>query len=231
MVKKKNRKNKSIEKVVPIIIIWILYIIWIIKFSSITPTIYNFIIHLLFLLIVVFIFRKDLLSNLKELKHTRKKKISRIFLYFLGFLGIMILSNILISFITNILGINFIQDSSSDAIAKVFNIIPYGTLFVCFLTIIFYPIVEELIFRKSLRPALKNSVLFVTITSLLAWYFQVTLLNPNINEFILAIQTFLNSIFAGIIYVKTNNIIYTISSRMLFNIFICIMQLGYLIIN
>ena len=82
MVKKKTRKNKSIEKVVPIIIIWILYIIWIIKFSSITPTIYNFIIHLLFLLIVVFIFRKDLLSNLKELKHTRKKKISRIFLYF-----------------------------------------------------------------------------------------------------------------------------------------------------
>ena len=75
MVKKKTRKNKSIEKVVPIIIIWILYIIWIIKFSSITPTIYNFIIHLLFLLIVIFIFRKDLLSNLKELKHTRKKKI------------------------------------------------------------------------------------------------------------------------------------------------------------
>lgn len=231
MANKKTRRNVNNEKLVSIIIIWILYIIWILKFNSITPTLYNFIIHLLFLAIVVFIFRNDLLLNLKELKHTRKKKLSRIFLYFLGFLGIMVLSNILISIITNIAGISFVQDSSSDAIAKVFNIIPYGTLFVCFLTIVFYPIVEELIFRKSLRPALKNSVLFVIITSLLSWYFQVTLLNPNINEFILAIQTFLNSIFAGIIYVKTNNIIYTISSRMLFNIFICIMQFSYLITN
>ena len=231
MANKKTKRSVNNEKLVSTIIIWILYIVWILKFSSITPTLYNFIIHLLFLLIVVFIFRKDLLSNLKELKHTRKKKISRIFLYFLGFLGIMVLSNILISIITNIVGINFVQDSSSSAIAKVFSVIPYGTLFACFLTIVFYPVVEELIFRKSLRPALKNSVLFVTITSLLAWYFQVTLLNPNINEFILAIQTFLNSIFAGIIYVKTNNIIYTISSRMLFNIFICIMQFCYLITN
>lgn len=226
-----NKKNKNSSKIISVIIIWSLYIIWILKFSSITPTLYNFIIHVLFLLIVILIFKKDLVLNLKELKHTRKKKISRIFLYFLGFLGIMILSNILISVITSILGTNFVQDSSSDAIAKVFNIVPFGTLFVCFLTIIFYPIVEELVFRKSLRPALKNSVLFVIITSLLSWYFQVTLLNPNINEFILAIQTFLNSIFAGIIYVKTNNIIYTISSRMLFNVFICIMQLGYLITN
>ncbi|MGN0992654.1 MAG: type II CAAX prenyl endopeptidase Rce1 family protein [Bacilli bacterium] len=226
-----NKKNKNSNKIISVIIIWILYIVWILKFSSITPTVNNFIMHLIFLIIVVLIFKKDLVLNLNELKHTRKKKISRIFLYFLGFLGIMILSNILISVITSIAGINFVQDSSSDAIAKVFNIVPFGTLFVCFLTIVFYPIVEELVFRKSLRSALKNSVLFVIVTSLLSWYFQVTLLNPNINEFILAIQTFLNSIFAGIIYVKTNNIIYTISSRMLFNIFICIMQLGYLITN
>ena len=143
----------------------------------------------------------------------------------------MVLSNILISIITNVLGMNFIQDSSNDIISKVFNIIPYGTLFVCFLTIIFYPLVEELIFRKSLRPALKNNVLFIIVTSLLSWYFQVTLLNPHISEFILAIQTLLNSVFAAIIYVRTNNILYTISSRMLYNLFICIIQLGYLFLN
>lgn len=222
---KKRKKTDKNNKIISTIVIWILYIIWILKFSSITPTLYNFVMHLLFLVIVIFVFKDDLISNLKELKHTKKK----IFLYFFGFLGIMILSNILISIITNIAGISFTQDSSSDAIAKVFFIIPQGTLFVCFLTIVFYPIIEELIFRKSLRPALKNGFVFVIFTSLLSWYFQVTLLNPNINEFILAIQTFLNSIFAGIIYVKTDNILYTISSRMLFNIFICIMQLCYLI--
>lgn len=228
--KKKNTKESN-NKIISGVLVWILYIVWILKFSNLTPSLLNFFIHLVFLIIIVFIFKNDLISNFKSLREVKKKKFLRIFLYFLGFLGIMLLSNILISIITKAAGISFVQDSSSDAIAKVFNMVPFGTLFVCFLTIIFYPIVEELIFRKSLRPAIKNGVLFVIITSLLSWYFQVTLLNPNKVEFILAIQTLLNSIFAGIIYVKTDNILYTISSRMLFNVFICIMQLGYLIVN
>ena len=227
MAKKKDKNNKS-NKIIPTILAWILYIIWILKFNTITPTVFNFLMHLLFLAIIILIFKDDLILGFKKLKNSKKKSRFEIILYFLVFIGIMVLSNILISIITNVLGMNFIQDSSNDIISKVFNIIPYGTLFVCFLTIIFYPLVEELIFRKSLRPALKNNVLFIIITSLLSWYFQVTLLNPHISEFILAIQTLLNSVFAAIIYVRTNNILYTISSRMLYNLFICIIQLGYL---
>lgn len=228
-----NEKNRpSINnKLLITIFVWIIYVIWILKFSSLTLSVPNFIIHLIFLFIIIFTFKDDLLISLNKLKKSSKKEKLRIILYFLGFLGIMILSNIIISIYTKITGNNFVQDSSSNAIGQVFNVLPFGTIFVCFLTILFYPVVEELVFRKSLRPAIKNGVLFVIITSLLSWYFQVTLLNPNINEFILAIQTFLNSIFAGIIYVKTNNICYTIFSRMLFNIFICIMQFSYLIIS
>lgn len=230
MAKKKDKNSKS-NKIIPTILAWILYIIWILKFNTITPTVFNFLMHLLFLAIIILIFKDDLILGFKKLKNSKKKSRFEIILYFLVFIGIMVLSNILISIITNVLGMNFIQDSSNDIISKVFNIIPYGTLFVCFLTIIFYPLVEELIFRKSLRPALKNNVLFIIITSLLSWYFQVTLLNPHISEFILAIQTLLNSVFAAIIYVRTNNILYTISSRMLYNLFICIIQLGYLFLN
>ena len=230
MAKKKDKNIKS-NKIIPTILAWILYIIWILKFNTITPTVFNFLMHLLFLAIIILIFKDDLILGFKKLKNSKKKSRFEIILYFLVFIGIMVLSNILISIITNVLGMNFIQDSSNDIISKVFNIIPYGTLFVCFLTIIFYPLVEELIFRKSLRPALKNNVLFIIVTSLLSWYFQVTLLNPHISEFILAIQTLLNSVFAAIIYVRTNNILYTISSRMLYNLFICIIQLGYLFLN
>lgn len=213
------------KKIILSAIIWILYIIWLLKISNLTISITNFITHLLFLGIIIFIFRDDLSKNLKEFKTNTGTKILKVLLYFLAFIGIMIISNIILS----ILGIDTSQTSSSKMIYNVFNNAPYGTLFACFLTIIFYPIVEELMFRNSLRPAIENKVLFVIITSLLSWYFQVTLLNPSVNEFILAIQTLLNSIFAGIVYVKTNNIIYTISSRMLFNILICLIQLSYLI--
>ena len=226
---KKDKSLNGNNKILWSVVIWILYIVWLLKFSSITPTIANFIIHLLFLGIVILAFKDDLKTNLKEFKTNKKQKLIRIFLYFLGFAFIMVLSNILIPFIAGVMNIDVVKDSSSGALSKVFENVPYGTLFACFLTIVFYPVVEELIFRKSLRPAIKNGVLFVIITSLLSWYFQVTLLNPSISEFVLAIQTLLNSIFMAIIYVKTNNIIYTISSRMLFNIFICTMQLVMLL--
>lgn len=226
---KSEKSLNGNNKVLLSVMIWVLYIIWLLKFSSITPTIGNFIIHLLFLVIVVFCFKDDLKDNLKEFSVDKKSKILRILLYFIGFIIIMFVSSIVISFIASIMNINVAKDSSSIALSKVFENVPFGTLFACFLTIIFYPIVEELIFRKSLRPALKNGVLFVIITSLLSWYFQVTLLNPSVNEFVLAIQTLFNSVFVGIIYVKTNNIVYTISSRMLFNVFICVMQLVMLL--
>ena len=221
-MKKNKTRNK---KIISSVIIWILYIVWLLKISSLTVSITNFIVHLLFLGIIVFIFKDELLENLKEFKTNTGTKITKIMLYFLVFIGIMLISNVILSLV----GVDTSQTSSSKMISNVFNNVPFGTLFACFLTIIFYPIVEELMFRKSLRPAIENGVLFVIVTSLLSWYFQVTLLNPSINEFILAIQTLLNSIFAGIVYVKTNNIIYTISSRMLFNILICVIQLGFLI--
>ena len=221
-MKKNNTRNK---KIISSVIIWILYIVWLLKISSLTVSITNFIVHLLFLGIIVFIFKDELLENLKEFKTNTGTKITKILLYFLVFIGIMLISNVILSLV----GVDTSQTSSSKMISNVFNNVPFGTLFACFLTIIFYPVVEELMFRKSLRPAIENGVLFVMITSLLSWYFQVTLLNPSVNEFILAIQTLLNSIFAGIVYVRTNNIIYTISSRMLFNILICVIQLGFLI--
>lgn len=221
-MKKNKTRNK---KIISSVIIWILYIVWLLKISSLTVSITNFIVHLLFLGIIVFIFKDELLENLKEFKTNTGTKITKILLYFLVFIGIMLISNAILSLV----GVDTSQTSSSKMISNVFNNVPFGTLFACFLTIIFYPVVEELMFRKSLRPAIENGVLFVIITSLLSWYFQVTLLNPSVNEFILAIQTLLNSIFAGIVYVRTNNIIYTISSRMLFNILICVIQLGFLI--
>ena len=47
MAKKKDKNSKS-NKIIPTILAWILYIIWILKFNTITPTVFNFLMHLLF---------------------------------------------------------------------------------------------------------------------------------------------------------------------------------------
>ncbi len=211
------------KKLLITIAIWILYVVWILKISSTELSIANFLLHVIFLLLIVIINRqylKDCLKNLKKDKHWLRT----IILYTLLFFIIMFVSNALITVISNATGITLDTDTANTQMNKMFNIVPFGTLFVVFLTCIFYPFIEELIFRKSLKDYIGNAFLFVLISSLLTWYFQVSISSPKIPEFILALTSLFNSIFAAVILVKKNNILYTIFPRMLFNLIISIIQ-------
>lgn len=206
--------------------VFIIYFTFIVlNITNTNLTLGNFLAHLLLILILLIIYWNDLKKDWKEYKG-KKKNIFTIILFFVIFyvLG-TIFSNIIIDFYNSATGGSALLDASQNTIYGLFDKIPWGTLFVAFFTIIYVPIVEELVFRKSLGNVINNKILFVIISSLLSWYFSVTILNPTINEFILANGIFLSSIFAGIIYVKKKNILYTIFPRMLLNLFACIAQL------
>ncbi len=214
------------NKLLVTIIVFIIYFTFIVfNIINTNLTLGNFFAHLLLLLILVFIYFDDLKKDWKEYKG-KKKNVLTILLFFVIFyvLG-TIFSNIIIDFYNSITGGSTLLDSSQNTIYSLFDKVPLGTLFVFFFTIVYVPIVEELVFRKSLGNIINNKVLFVIMSSLLSWYFSVTILNPTINEFILANGIFLSSIFASIVYVKKKNILYTIFPRMLLNLFVCIVQL------
>lgn len=213
--------QKRYKKLIITFSIWILYFIWLLKIGSTSLTVSNFVLHLMFLFLLVYIYRDDLSKNLLELKSDKKKNILKLLLYFLLFIGALIIGNIIVTILLN--GIEV--DSSNSALYTLFSKVPFGTLFVCFLTIVFYPVVEELVFRKSLRDVITNSYLFVIISSLFTWYFQVTIINPTMPELITAIPTFVFSLYLSILYVKKGNILYTIFPRMFYNILICAIQL------
>lgn len=210
------------------VFVFLIYFIFILYFSSTNLTLGNFLSHLVFLILITFIYRDELKTNWKQYKST-KKSFKTILLYFAITIVItLIVSNIVINTYITITGSEQLIGSSNTTIYSMFDQIPWGTLFVLFLTVLFYPIVEELIFRKSLGDVIKNKFLFIMISSLLAWYFQVTILSPSANEFVLAIGTLFYSIFAAFVYSKKKNILYTIFPRMLYNLLICIVQFVYL---
>lgn len=209
---------KDNKKIIMTGLIWLLYIGWILFFASTELSIINFVMHILFLGVIVY-FNKDYLKE--KFKEINKKDIKKILLYFIFLTIVYLLSNVIVNVLIQVFDFN----SSNSAISALFSKIPFGTIFAMFLTTIFYPVVEELIFRKSLRDIVKNPVLFVVITSLLAWYFQVTLINPQVSEFVMAVPALIGSVFCGSVFVKKDNIWYSIIPRMLYNVLICIIQL------
>ena len=208
------------------VIMWVLYVLWLLFFASVQLTIGNVIGHLLFLVIIVILNFEELKSEYEKFK-TDKKKISKILLYALGLFVVMQVGNVIVSIISEAYEV----DSSSQTIFSLFEIVPLGTMFVAFTMIMFYPVVEELIFRKSLKAIITNNVFFVIFSSLIIWYFQVTLINPNISEFIFSFPTFLVMLYLSFIYVKKNNIIYTITTRIIYNVVILIIQVIGLILR
>lgn len=222
MSKGKNDRNK---KLFVSLFVWVIYILWILQVSSIKLNLTNFLLHLLFLGILVFIYRDDLKKDFKNFKKDGKKGIKSVLLYTLILFGILLVSNVLITVISKLMGGEFAADSSSQLIGKLFHNTPFGTLFVMFLTIIFYSVVEELVFRKSIRDNIKSPVLFVIVSSLITWYFQATIFSPQLSEFVVSLSVLFNSIFASIVYVKKGNILYAIFPRMLYNLIICCVQL------
>lgn len=216
-------KEKT-KKLLLTLFVLIIYFIFLLKFSNTNLTFINFLTYFIFLIVILFIYYKDLKECFCKLKKD-KKKFKTLLLYFIIFFLIStVLGNTILNIIEQNTNINFNVDISNKTIFSLFKIFPNGTLFVIFFTCIFTPFVEELVFRKSIRDIIDNNILFIIVSSVLSWYFQVSLLSPSISEFVLAISTLLNSIFASYIFVKKDNILYSIIPRMMYNILICLIQ-------
>ena len=148
--------------------------------------------------IIILIFNKSLQSEFKDMRKNHKKYYKQYFKYYLIGLIIMMFSNLFIAIVSN-----GSTAGNQDAINDLFKISP---LYIYFASVIYAPIVEELIFRKAIRNIIPNKILFILVSGLLfgglhvigtveAWYDPLYIIPysaPGI-------------VFAFILY-KTNNI-------------------------
>ena len=191
-----------------------LYIIWLLFFASVDLTILSFLKHALFLGIILFLNRKDLFSSFKDLLKDKKK-----FNWIIGSFAIVFILMIIGGVLQTVISpAEFTSDTSNSILTKFIINTPWGTLFSLFIIVGFTALMEEIIYRKSLRPFINNKYLFIIMSAILGWYFQVTLTNPSIAEFINSLPIFLISLYLGFIYAKKENIWYSYFPRILYNI-------------
>ena len=171
--------------------------------------IHSIIYNILILTIIVLIFHKSLIKEFHDMKKNHKNYYHNYFKYYLIGLVIMMLSNVIISCISKggIAG-------NQESIAQLFEISP---LYVYVASVIFAPIVEELVFRKAILNIIPNKILFILVSGMLfgslhvlgnieAWY-DLLYIIP---------YSSLGIVFAYILY-KTKNIFVSMGLHLMHN--------------
>lgn len=132
---------------------------------EIVKVIYTLLVQVFLVLVIAYIFRKDLKKNFKDLKKNHKYYFSNYLKYWFLALGLMMLSNAIILMFEpgSIAG-------NEEVIRDMFSKTPIYTFISA---VIIAPILEELVFRKSFRYMFSNDILFILASGLTFGAFHV----------------------------------------------------------
>ena len=121
--------------------------------------------EILTIAIIMFILNKKISKDFNDIKKNHKEYYKKYFKYWLVSVAIMMMSNLIINlFVKN--GIA----SNEETIRETFKISP---LYVFFSSVIFAPLVEELVFRQSLKNIIPNKFIFIIISGIVFGGFHV----------------------------------------------------------
>lgn len=119
---------------------------------------YAIIFETVLMLIIIILFNKKLKKDFTDIKKNHKEYFSKYLKFWLLGILIMMISNLLIMVIS---GSDVANNEQS--IRDLFDISP---IYVFFSAVIFAPVVEELIFRQSIRNIIPNKIIFILISGL-----------------------------------------------------------------
>lgn len=197
------------------ILILVLYILHINfnNFNNTQKIIFNITFELILISIIIFIYRKKIINDIKKIKQCK-------FIHYLRYwfiaLGTMMICNILIN---TFFHIN--TSSNQEEIIKTFDKAPIYTLI---LATIFAPILEELIFRLSIRKMFKNNTIFIIVSGLLFGLMHVIEAN-SIQELLFIIPYSIPGCIFAYTLIKSDNILVPIGLHFIHNSFMMIIQI------
>ncbi len=171
-----------------------------------------FISDLIYTLIVIKSYKSDLQKEFKEYKK-QKSKLKNILIWVLILFG----TNILFSLILKLMipQLNSL-DNNSESLVQLFEI---STIYTFFKTLLYAPVIEELVFKKSIRDIINNDIAFVLISSSIytIMNFIYTSSIPKYMYFDI-IQYFTFSSILSIAYIKNKNIIPIMIIKFIYNL-------------
>lgn len=181
----------------------------------------NFVIDVLFMIILFLVYYKDIINDIRDFKENYKSYLKFSFKWWIFAFLFMYISNIIIFIIVKS------NASNEEIIHSMVNKYP---LYMLFQVSIMAPFVEEMLFRKSIRDIVSNKYLYIIISALIFGGLHV-LTSESYLEMLYIIPY---GVFGGVfayIYCKTKNIFSTITVHHVHNTIIILYYIFCLILE
>ena len=165
-------------------------------------------IDILFMLILFFIYRKDIIRDFNDFKTNGKK-------YFLFGFKVWILSLIGMIVINNIIYRIYFKQATNEVLVE--SYLTKFPLYMLFSSCIYAPFVEEIIYRKSIRNIFENVGVYILVSGLVFGAIHTLGYLNNSLELLYILPYGLVGAAFAYVYSKTDNIFNTIGIHFLNN--------------
>ena len=184
--------------------------------SQTTKVIYNFFCDIIFMIIVFFVFKDDMVRDLKSYLKGFIKNFEVSFKYYFIGLIIMIVSNLMIT-----LCFKGASANNEEAVRNLINLYP---LYMIFSVAIYAPFIEETIFRKCIKNFIlsfgNNKItkyLYISLSGLIFALMHIVGMASSVLDYLYVIPYLsLGASFAALYY-KTDNIFSSIVMHSMHN--------------
>ena len=167
--------------------------------------------NIILIIISIFFFKSRLRRDVKALKDNFKKYTEFIIkqqcIMFVIYLAVSVIS----------FALSYFLFGSVDSSINQQEIESLPMFVIIFLAIIYGPIVEELLFRGSIRRFIKNDILFIIISGLVFGLLHTLLESTLLEALIKGIPYIFAGFYFAYLYVKTENITISVISHFIHN--------------
>ena len=167
------------------------------KLNTVAKTIYLVIYDILTALLMIYIYKKDFITSFRDYKKNINKYLDYIWLW-IASLVLMLISNMIIVNFT----VNEVVTNQQAAIEEL-KLFPIYLIISAAIT---GPIIEEIVFRLSIRKIINNNTLFIIISGLIFGLLHVVFSYTNITDFLYVIPYSIPGFAFAYMLVKTKNI-------------------------
>ena len=213
-MKEKEKSNVFIKSILVIISYFALpYVIALISKSNLI----DIMLYLLYAFILIFLYKQVFISDFKDIKKNWKKYLMRMLISIVLIFVSMVLINLIVGVLFNVKG-------TSENDFSLLTTFKENSLIVVLLTCIYYPLVEGIIFRKSVRDIIDNKWFFIMFSAIFYFFFNIVYTSMSFNNIMSSVCYLSTMMIVSHFYWKTNNFTLSVLVMSIFNVVVCLLS-------
>ncbi len=193
------KKVQTKDSFIGVLIILLYFALPYLSSLFINSNLANAVISVIFAIAIILIYRKSFDNDFKDFNKNKLKYVKSILLNLVIILVITIIINLLL-----VLVFNITETSENDYSLR--TMYKNSPIVLLFLTALYYPVVEGIVFRKTIKEIIDKKWLFIIFSALFYFFFNVAYTSFTLNNILSSLCYFFIMLVLSNYYWKTNNL-------------------------